>query len=60
MIKRRTFLQGLFALPALTFLHPPAAQAQAQTGLAYTDSIGTSNLSALHDGNLTTGIEYNA
>ena len=58
MIKRRTFLQ-LFAIPALAALWPRAAEAQAaQDGLAYTDSDGNTDLSTLHDANLTTGVTY--
>lgn len=58
-IKRRTFLQ-LLTLPALAFLRPSAAQAQAQTGIIYTDSEGNTNFTPLHDNNAQTGIEYNA
>ncbi len=57
-LKRRVFLQGLFSLPMLTFLHPKAAHAQTQTGLVYSDSDGNTNLSALNDGNRQTGVEY--
>lgn len=59
-IKRRSFLQGLLGAGALAALWPrvPPAQAQQHTGLVYTDSEGTADLTALSDGNIATGIEY--
>jgi hypothetical protein len=58
-IKRRTFLQGLLALPASVFLPKHVTQETASL-ITYTDSEGNTDLNALHDGNLTTGIEYPA
>lgn len=54
-MKRRSFLQ-LLTLPILGFW-PRTAQAQA-SGPAWSDDLGTPDLSALYDNDLTTGITY--
>jgi hypothetical protein len=61
LIKRRVFLQGLFGLPMLAFLHPKPAHAEpVYTGLVFTDSEGNADLTALADKNTATGMEYAA
>lgn len=60
-IKRRTFLQGLFALPPMVLFRPRAALWAERLGLSYSDSEGTSaaSLNVLKDDDMITfGIEY--
>lgn len=57
-MRRRLFLQALFGLPALTLFRPRHARSQPSDGPTWSDSLSTADLTALHDEDLITGIEY--
>jgi hypothetical protein len=56
-MQRRLFLK-LLSMPALALMRQPKSAPALRSGLVYSDSVGTHNLSVLQDGDRHTGIEY--
>ncbi len=59
-MNRRTFVQALVGLPALSVVRPRAVPVQTSTTRMYTDDIHTKNLAALNDSDRATGVRYGA